>query len=453
MAGVVTAALVATSLSAVVAPANAEPTTTVVNNGPPANRVDLAVVGDGYTANEMGTFQADVVVAVNGLFGAEAMAEYAPYFNVHRIDVASNQSGADHPERQPPVFVDTAFDATYNCAQIQRLLCVNGSKVQNVVSQNLPPAAADFVLVLVNDLEYGGAGGAIATASRGASVVELVLHELVGHGLGLLADEYFAGSNDPSCSSGEPSEANATRATVRPTIKWNAWIAASTPVPTLSTAPGVPGLYEGGRFCTTGVYRPTYNSKMRSLSVPFEQVNNEQIVRRVYGLVSPIDGSLPTASSVQVTPGGGSQAFSVSPLAPATHTLAVRWDLDGVQIATTPSYMLNTAGLSPGRHTVTVTVTDPTTFVRSDPTGLLTDSRSWSVEAAGGRFTPLTPSRLPDTRSGNGAPVARLGTAGTLSLQVTGRGGVPATGVPAVVLNVTAIDATAPTFLTAWPAG
>jgi hypothetical protein len=40
-----------------------------------------------------------------------------------------------------------------------------------------------------------------------------------------------------------------------------------------------------------------------------------------------------------------------------------------------------------------------------------------------------------------------------LNLQVTGRGGVPATGVSAVVLNVTVTEPTAPSFLTAWPAG
>jgi plastocyanin len=41
----------------------------------------------------------------------------------------------------------------------------------------------------------------------------------------------------------------------------------------------------------------------------------------------------------------------------------------------------------------------------------------------------------------------------SLDLQVTGRGGVPATGVTAVALNVTAAFPTAESYLTAWPAG
>jgi hypothetical protein len=68
-------------------------------------------------------------------------------------------------------------------------------------------------------------------------------------------------------------------------------------------------------------------------------------------------------------------------------------------------------------------------------------------------YHPLAPARILDTRSGNGAPTGKLAPNGTLSLQVTGRGGVPATGVTSVVLNVTVTEASAVSFLTAWPAG
>ena len=68
-------------------------------------------------------------------------------------------------------------------------------------------------------------------------------------------------------------------------------------------------------------------------------------------------------------------------------------------------------------------------------------------------YHPVTPARILDTRTGNGAPPARLGPEGFLALQVTGRGGVPESGVSAVVLNVTVTEPTAVSFLTAWPAG
>ena len=70
-----------------------------------------------------------------------------------------------------------------------------------------------------------------------------------------------------------------------------------------------------------------------------------------------------------------------------------------------------------------------------------------------GAFSALTPTRLLDTRTGNGAPTARVAPRGTVTLQVTGRGGVPATGVSAVVLNVTAVSPTRAGFVTAYGQG
>ncbi|MDP9071103.1 MAG: hypothetical protein M3N68_07425 [Actinomycetota bacterium] len=72
---------------------------------------------------------------------------------------------------------------------------------------------------------------------------------------------------------------------------------------------------------------------------------------------------------------------------------------------------------------------------------------------AAARYTALTPARILDTRSGQGAPAAAVGPGATVALTVTGRGGVPATGVSAVVMNVTVTQPSAPSYLTAWPAG
>jgi hypothetical protein len=139
----------------------------------------------------------------------------------------------------------------------------------------------------VNDPAYGGSGGAVAVSSTHPDAVEIVLHEL-GHSLGLLADEY-GGPPPPECNASvEPPEVNATRSTDRAAIKWNYWINASTDLPTLSTAAGMPGLYPGAKYCDTGLYRPTYNSKMRSLFQSFEQINTE-LIKRYYNFASPID--------------------------------------------------------------------------------------------------------------------------------------------------------------------
>src|SRR5204863_7187684 len=129
-----------------------------------------------------------------------------------------------------------------------RLICINQTKVNTIVTATLGPTQHDMVLIIVNDSEYGGSGGSVAVASTNSAVVELVLHE-EGHSFRFLADEY-GGPPPPSCvNTVEPSEPNATKETQRSLIKWNAWIDAATAIPTTTTLPGVPGLYQAAKYC------------------------------------------------------------------------------------------------------------------------------------------------------------------------------------------------------------
>ncbi|MFE1382605.1 FlgD immunoglobulin-like domain containing protein [Streptomyces sp. NPDC058740] len=83
----------------------------------------------------------------------------------------------------------------------------------------------------------------------------------------------------------------------------------------------------------------------------------------------------------------------------------------------------------------------------ADVAGYFTSGTSGSL------YEPVTPSRLMDTRSGTGVPKAKVGAGATVSLTVAGKGGVPAAGVTAVVLNVTATNPTASTFVSVYPYG
>jgi hypothetical protein len=355
----------------------AEPVTTIRNNGDSANRVDFVIMGDGYTVEELAKYQADVEAFVQGMFSQEPFKEYQRYFNVHRVDVTSNESGADHPERSPPVFKGTALGAAYNCAGIQRLICVDVSNVNAVLSRSVPPDQREVVLVIVNDPEYGGSGGAVAVASVDPAVVELILHEL-GHSFGLLADEY-GGPPPPACNSSfEPPQMNATKETVREQIKWRNWISPSTPIPTSGSQPEVPGLYEGAIYCDTGLFRPTFNSKMRSLFQPYEQINSEQLVKRIYNWVSPIDSTEPIFTAVTLAR-GSSNTFRVHVPQPFGHTLDATWKVNGLIVATGEEFTLNSSGLAIGLHSVEVAVTDSTQFVRIDPDQALRESRTWNL--------------------------------------------------------------------------
>jgi alpha-tubulin suppressor-like RCC1 family protein len=90
-------------------------------------------------------------------------------------------------------------------------------------------------------------------------------------------------------------------------------------------------------------------------------------------------------------------------------------------------------------------------------TDLIADVVGWFPSASS--FASLQPARLLDTRpglttvDGQFAGIGAVGPGGTLDVTVVGRGGVPATGVGAVVLNITATEPTAPGFVTVFPTG
>lgn len=371
------------------AAAGAEPVSTIRKNGPAANRVDIVILGDGYTSSEIDKYKADVTNMLDDFFAQQPFKDYRRYFNVHRINVTSNQSGADHPEIDS--YVDTALDASYNCGGIQRLLCVDTSKVYAVVDRSVPANKRDIILVLVNDGEWGGAGGAIAVASTHPDVVELVLHEL-GHSFGLLADEYE--SSPPACNNSiEPAQVNVTLETRRSKIKWNTgggppkgWIRKSTNLPTGGATDGVPGLYEGGKYCATGVYRPTSGSKMRFTGQPFEQINEEQLVKRIYNFVSPIDSVSPNGAGVVMAP-GEKRTFRVRAPRPASHKLTIVWRLNGRKVKTGPSYTLAASSLKPGNNRLQATVADKTAKVRHDPNGALRQAFTWRISDLTGFLT------------------------------------------------------------------
>ena len=82
---------------------------------------------------------------------------------------------------------------------------------------------------------------------------------------------------------------------------------------------------------------------------------------------------------------------------------------------------------------------------------VVADVTGWFT--TGSAYTGLTSARILDTRYGVGARTGVVPGGHTVDLQVTGRGGVPATGAVAVALNVTAVGATAATYVRVFPTG
>jgi hypothetical protein len=88
---------------------------------------------------------------------------------------------------------------------------------------------------------------------------------------------------------------------------------------------------------------------------------------------------------------------------------------------------------------------------------VVVDVGSWYTDAtvvgSAGGYTSLTPARILDTRDGTGGVTGPVGGGTTAGVQVTGRGGVPATGVSAVIVNVTVTQPAGAGFLTVFPTG
>ena len=124
---------------------------------------------------------------------------------------------------------------------------------------------------------------------------EIVRHES-GHAFGGLADEY----GDPFPGYTPTEKPNATAQTNRALIKWNAWIAPTTPLPTPQdpTNAQLVGLFEGAEYQVTGWYRPKFDCKMRTLGTPFCEVCSEALVRAIYTAIRPIDSFSPSLTNL-----------------------------------------------------------------------------------------------------------------------------------------------------------
>lgn len=369
------------------------------------NRVNLLITGDGYTAAQQADFNADVDAIVDTFLDFEPYASYRDFVTVQRLFVASNQSGADHPsdpcdDGQPdplaPLFVDTAFDASFCSFGVLRNLSVNTSKV-------FAAAAAvpdwDIVIAIVNDETYGGSGGSVPVTSTNIFSPDILVHEY-GHNFTSLADEYetaFPGFPDCSDVSGNtPCEPNVTDEVVRGNIKWNQLIDPGTPVPTPENGAfnNVVGLFDGARYQTAGKYRPEFNCNMRTLAVPFCQVCSESYVFTLYegnwgattadglSLIEP-GSEFPGSFSVDGMV-GSPMNFSVGTLVPS-HGLDVVWLVDGQEVPSRATEGFTYTPTAQGMVNVSVEVTDRAVVVDPASAGRLpVFSRTWTVTAAPG---------------------------------------------------------------------
>lgn len=308
----------------------------LVDNGPTGDRLDVVVVGDGYTVAETAKFRTDAEAKWAEVTAVEPYATYRNLFNVWTVDAVSRESGVSgDPDRA--AVRDTALGAYFWCEEIERLLCIDQPKVDAYVAK---APEADLVIVLANSAKYGGAGynepsatlgyEGIATASAdNAKSGQVAIHE-TGHSLGKLADEYFyPGVPDYERYTGpEPAESNSSTLAAdrmaRQRTKWYRWLGESSP------DGGTVGAYEGGGYFATGLNRPTDQSLMRVLGKPFSLPGVESMIAGFYRHAKPVTPLTPTDRTLRR---GQTAKVAVPRLTGADgRRAAVRWYLDGREV-------------------------------------------------------------------------------------------------------------------------
>jgi fibrillarin-like rRNA methylase len=369
----------------------------LADNGDPANRLDLLIVAEGYTAQQQDKFLSDASSLATKLLSISPYRDFKHLINVRWLFVPSAQSGADKPNcvqtpLEPVVMVDTAFDATFCTAGLRRLITFDYGKL-NIAASNVPDW--DYLLLLVNDNEYGGAGGFVSVASTNQASSEVMQHEL-GHSFTLLADEYeepypeYGFCSDintslPKC------EVNVTDQTSLASLKWRRWVGSQTPIPTPMlfplTDPKAAGLWLGARYTSFGMYRQCLNGIMRSLGAPFCDVDSEAFVKRLFSgwyslpngvsLINP--GATPSVATVMAS--RNSTVLFQATLSGSLAGLTATWSVDGIVKSvqnSTHGATVSFAYLKPDdlEHSVLLDVSDNTGFTLDRPSR----SRFWQVK-------------------------------------------------------------------------
>lgn len=197
--------------------------------GDPATKVDLLLLGDGYTARETNKFVADARRLVAVLFATSPFKEHRNNFNVWGLCPPAAQSGISRPSTG--VYRDSL--ATYDAFGSERYVLSFDNRALRKVAQFAP---YEFVEILANGRTYGGGGifnlySTVAVDNAFANYV--FVHEF-GHHFAGLADEYYtsAVSYAPATERIEPWEPNATALLDPANLKWKDLVSPDTPIPT-----------------------------------------------------------------------------------------------------------------------------------------------------------------------------------------------------------------------------
>ncbi len=203
----------------------------IERHGDPASKVDLLLLGDGYTAAERGKFRADAIRLINVLFATSPFKERRQDFNVWGLMPPARESGISRPSlgvhRANPV------GSTYDAFGSERYVLTFDNRAFRRLASFAP---YDVVEIVVNGRTYGGGGiyNLYSTVAADNAFAPYVFVHEFGHHFAALADEYYTSpvAYLPSTTREEPWEPNVTALLDPAALKWRDFVEPGTPLPT-----------------------------------------------------------------------------------------------------------------------------------------------------------------------------------------------------------------------------
>lgn len=254
---------------------NSAPHKYILRNGTPQECIDVAILAEGYTAEETEIFYEDAQKAVAAILSHEPFASMRDRFNFVAVALPSRDSGVSVPGQG--LWKNTALSSHFDTFYMDRYLTT--LRLKNL-HDSLCGISYEHIVILANTDTYGGGGifnSYTLTTAHHKAFEPVVVHEF-GHSFAGLADEYYYDDQFveyyyPDC---EPWEQNITTL-YDFASKWEDMLPRSVAVP--SPMPEDPiwdetgngkdsmiGVYEGGGYQSKGVYRPYYDCRMKTNS-------------------------------------------------------------------------------------------------------------------------------------------------------------------------------------------
>ena len=213
------------------APRSIGPLYRIQTSGDPEKKLDVLILGDGYTVAERGKFQRDAKKLSDILLATEPFTSRRADINVWGLSPAAEESGVSRPSQG--IYRRSPVGVTYDAFDSERYALTFENKAFRDIAANAP---YDVVEILMNSRTYGGGGifGLYSTVAADNLYAPYVFVHEFGHHIAGLADEYYTSDVAylPATDRVEPWEPNATALLAPNALKWKDLVAAGTALPT-----------------------------------------------------------------------------------------------------------------------------------------------------------------------------------------------------------------------------